>query len=346
MRQVSVMEEKFYNLAFKKLAGRASEEESRELDELLAQNPKLQGEYDQLAREIPAVKELIPLVKEPGSSGDELPEYEKNLLMAEVRDTFEAKDSATETTPETDDQREGESFGLWGWVLGLGVTAALFVFLLSPQTDSTESGKEPTKIAKTQTVEIEFAMLDPGDMRGSDKDPSKKVKQLWKESPVETFEEPEDLDDWEKDWPKTEADLQVKVLQFAETLIIKGRNNKVESGVSYKVDEKTGKISITLPKEEKFSFDDKAIIFSKEIEATLKGGVLSEIKGIKAKDGLTARVREIKLEAGEIVIVTFWKTKRFKLKEFGKKISGVSDAALESTLRETRETIAQLKERP
>ena len=119
-------------------------------------------------------------------------------------------------------------------------------------------------------------MRVPGDVRGSDKDPSKNVKKHWKKSPVKTFEETEDLEDWwDKDWPKTEADLQVKVLKLTETLIIKGRNNQVESGVKYEFNEVTGKIEITLPETEEFAFDGK------KIEATLKGGVLSGIKGIK-----------------------------------------------------------------
>tara|TARA_B100000029_G_scaffold98095_1_gene88328 strand:- start:77 stop:1102 length:1026 start_codon:yes stop_codon:yes gene_type:complete len=340
-----MMEEKFYDLALKKLSGRASEEELSELEELLSQDSSLQEKYDQLAKETSAVKELIPLIKQPVQKDDELPEYEKNLLLDEVRETFEAKDSTAETTLETDNQGRTESLGFWGWALGLGVTAALIIFLISPQSDPVGTDKKPEKMAKVQTVEIEFAMLVPGEVRGSEEDPSKKVKQLWKESSVETFEEPEDLDNWEKDWPKTEADLQVKVLQFAETLIIKGRNNQIDSGVSYNFNEETGKINITLPKEETLEFDGKSIIFSKKIEATLKGGVLSEVKGIKAKEGLTARVREIKLENGEIVIVTFWKTKRFKLKEFERIIAGVKDGNLESKLQETRETIEQLKEK-
>ena len=78
------MEEKFYDLAFKKLSGRASGEELRELDELLTQDSELQGKYDQLARELPIVKELSPLLEEPGDSSDELPEFEKSRLMDEV----------------------------------------------------------------------------------------------------------------------------------------------------------------------------------------------------------------------------------------------------------------------
>ena len=100
------MEERFYELALKKLAGRTSEDEVRELDDLIGKNPDLREEFDQLALEVPAIKDLIPVVKDAELGVEEIPEFEKNALLIEVREVFDTDEKII----------EAESVSLSRWV--------------------------------------------------------------------------------------------------------------------------------------------------------------------------------------------------------------------------------------
>ena len=82
------MENRFNELAMLKIAGRASAEESAELEQLLADNPDLKEAFEGMQRDFPAVKDLLPMLRNPENSDEEMPEYVKNSLMMEVKRNF------------------------------------------------------------------------------------------------------------------------------------------------------------------------------------------------------------------------------------------------------------------
>ena len=139
------MEDKFHELALEKLAGRASAEESRKLEDYLGQDPALQAEYDRLELEVRAAKDLIPLLKESDADSEDLPEHEKNLLMAEVRSVFGAGDQQSEPTHEADPQQEEPFWKYWKWLGGLTATALLAFIILTPNPEVTEDEPKYTE---------------------------------------------------------------------------------------------------------------------------------------------------------------------------------------------------------
>ena len=82
------MEDRFFELVFMNLSGRASEAEARELDDLLANNPEFRAEYKLLQNEVPVIKELIPLIKAPENLDEKVPEYEKTVVPSEIQKIF------------------------------------------------------------------------------------------------------------------------------------------------------------------------------------------------------------------------------------------------------------------
>ena len=87
--------------------------------------------------------------------------------------------------------------------------------------------------------------------------------------------------------------------------------------VGFKFDQEKGQIQVQLAKPKKWVLNGKTILLAKKITATIKDGLLTNIQGVKAKSGwITVKVKEIRREVNELVIVTSWVTKRFKLAEF------------------------------
>ena len=147
------MEDKFHELALEKLTGRASAEESRKLGEYLGQDPALQAEYERLKLEVQAAKDLIPLIKETDSDSEDLPEYEKNMLMAEVRSVFSPDNQESEPAHEADPQQEEPFWKYWKWAGGLTATALLAFIILTPNPEVTEDEPKYTKKSMDDTIQ-------------------------------------------------------------------------------------------------------------------------------------------------------------------------------------------------
>lgn len=147
------MEDKFHELALEKLAGRASAEESRKLGEYLGQDPALQAEYERLKLEVQAAKDLIPLIKETDSDSEDLPEYEKNMLMAEVRSVFSPDNQESEPAHEADPQQEEPFWKYWKWAGGLTATALLAFIILTPNPEITEDEPKYTKKSTDDSIQ-------------------------------------------------------------------------------------------------------------------------------------------------------------------------------------------------
>ena len=140
-------------MALEKLAGRASAEESRKLGEYLGQDPALQAEYERLKLEVQAAKDLIPLIKETDSDSEDLPEYEKNMLMAEVRSVFSPNNQEREPAHEADPQQEEPFWKYWKWAGGLTATALLAFIILTPNPEVTEDEPKYTKKSMDDTIQ-------------------------------------------------------------------------------------------------------------------------------------------------------------------------------------------------
>ena len=194
------MEERFQELAMLKLAGRASKEESSELEKLLSENASFRAEYDQLQKEIPAIKDLIPMLKSPETSDEEVPSYEKTAFLTDVGEIFgkledakgAVKDSE-ESVPLLDsqmagarfmpdtgaddyaaapDKNDGSGFSFFKLALAGLAVCALVILINMPD-------KNTDPIAKTPEPVIQLAIV--GEMRG---DGNETVKLLNQRNPA------------------------------------------------------------------------------------------------------------------------------------------------------------------
>ena len=80
--------DRFFDLAMMKIAGQSSDAELSELEKLLAQEPGLKEEYEQLAQESRLLNELIPMAKATQATEGEFPEWARPNLQLEVKEAF------------------------------------------------------------------------------------------------------------------------------------------------------------------------------------------------------------------------------------------------------------------
>ena len=243
------MEERFQELAMLKLAGRASTEESSELDKLLSENPDFRAEFGQLQREIPAIKDLIPMVQAPETSDEEVPAYEKTAFLTEVGeifgkpeseapkedssqsnysfkegiDVFTKRDSQSyafdplgEPIPPKESQRTGFPFFKFA-LAGLAVWA--FVVLINSPEEN------PNPIATAPEPVVQIAMLDiVGETRGDEDNKIQILAKAWPKNQLETYSEIDAAKSWTEKWSSDLKGPEVKILfdVIESELIIQG----------------------------------------------------------------------------------------------------------------------------
>jgi hypothetical protein len=84
-------EERFHELAHKALAKEAQPAEQAELRALIAENPKLKEEFEQMGVETSAARELLPLLEDLQHSHGRIPPPPMQRLQKAVREVFEPR---------------------------------------------------------------------------------------------------------------------------------------------------------------------------------------------------------------------------------------------------------------
>jgi len=222
------MEDRFQELAMLKLAGKASGKESSELEKLLSDNPDFRAEYEQLQKEIPAIKDLIPLVQTPETSDGEVPDYEKTAFLTEVGEIFGKPENVKAATKDSEEsvpllfatemrsapsdgavksnRNDDPRFSFFKLALsGLAVLALVIII------NTSNNKQEP--IAKTPEPVIQLAMLDiVGETRGEEDDKIKSLKEAWPKTQLETHSEIDPAKAWRDQWGDDSKAPQVKIL--------------------------------------------------------------------------------------------------------------------------------------
>lgn len=171
-------DQEFFDLALKVIGRRASDAEREQLEALLASQPDLKAQFEEIRDDASLARRVLPLMEAVGSSSGEFPAYARERLMTKVRQTL--------GQPQPARARRGWN---WRWALGFAVGAAAVVLLLLPML--TRPG-EPI---------IEVAMLDTaGPVRGEDSQLDA-LKAQWRHSAVLTFDKAGQFDAWRTNWP-------------------------------------------------------------------------------------------------------------------------------------------------
>jgi len=209
----SMNDQRFFDLAMKAIANHATDNERAELESVVASNPELKAELERLRAESRVVKEVLPLVEAAEAKEKELPGYARVRLQSKVRETFGGT-SAARSEAETA-HIEGWRF----WMIGLAATTALVAVLLVPI------------LTKPSGAIVQVAMLDlAGATRGTNTVDVETLRQVWKESPVESFSSPPALAEWEKTWPEKRKRPAFKVIydRSAGEVRVMGRSKEKE----------------------------------------------------------------------------------------------------------------------
>lgn len=183
-------EERFFDLAMKVVAQHATDAERAELDELLAANPELSQDLEQLRTDVSTAKETLPLVNATKESGVELPGYARRRLQSKVRQTL----------GQPAEKKQPQHKWSWGWILGFAAAAAVLVFLFVARP--VEDG-----------IVVQVAMLDTaGGTRGGASNELSILQQVWSASPIQSFNQADQLSAWENELPLDEDQSFVKVV--------------------------------------------------------------------------------------------------------------------------------------
>jgi hypothetical protein len=185
-------DERFFDLAMKAIAQQATDVERAELDALLAREPAMRAEFARLQADARLAKDALSLVDATKAAGDKLPAYARGRLQTKVRQTL--GHPAAKQKPD-----QSLAWG-WRWILGLAAATAVIVLVALP-TFRTPSGPV-----------VQVAMLDTvGAVRGTGTNETEILKQQWKNSTVQTFDQTGPLENWETNWP-TGGKMTAKVI--------------------------------------------------------------------------------------------------------------------------------------
>ena len=185
-------DERFFDLAMKAIAQQATDVERAELDALLAREPAMRAEFARLQADARLAKDALSLVDATKAAGDKLPAYARGRLQTKVRQTL--GHPAAKQKPD-----QSLAWG-WRWILGLAAATAVIVLVALP-TFRTPSGPV-----------VQVAMLDTmGAVRGAGTNETEILKQQWKNSTVQTFDQTGPLENWETNWP-TGGKMTAKVI--------------------------------------------------------------------------------------------------------------------------------------
>jgi anti-sigma factor RsiW len=116
-------DDRFFDLAMKSIAGKATDSEQKELEAWFLTNPAAKAEFQRLRLDAKLATEALPLVNAMEAKGAELPGYARRRLQSKVKQTL-----GKAQTSESDEDHKAFSWG-WRWVLGLAATAAVVVLV-------------------------------------------------------------------------------------------------------------------------------------------------------------------------------------------------------------------------
>lgn len=174
----STSDQRFFDLAMKVIADRATAQENADLERLISAEPDLRAELEKLRAEARLAKGILSLASAAESTEAELPGYVRERLQTKVRQTL--------GQPRLIDERKRSWVSRWFLVLAPAAVGLVFflVFVSLP--------KQPV---------IQLAMLDTaGETRGTATNQVTILQEHWKSASVQTFAKAEDLEAWEKDW--------------------------------------------------------------------------------------------------------------------------------------------------
>ncbi len=187
----SMNDQRLFDLAMKVIARQATDTERAELETLLASDPELRKEFDQLQADVRLAKATLPLVEATAAGAGEFPAYARERLQTKVRQTL-----GRPAAEAPGDRRLG-----WGWRWAMGLAAAAVVVLLFVMRP--DEGP----------LVIQIAMLDTaGDTRGSNTNEVAALKQVWPAASVQSFDNAAELSGWEKQPPANSAESFAKII--------------------------------------------------------------------------------------------------------------------------------------
>src|SRR5437667_12024582 len=93
---ISMNDERFFDLAMKAIARQSTDAERAELESLLANQPELKAQFEQIRAEAHLAKEVLPLAAAAESTAGELPGYARERLQTKVRQTLGRSEGAKE----------------------------------------------------------------------------------------------------------------------------------------------------------------------------------------------------------------------------------------------------------
>src|SRR5438552_3766878 len=91
-------DQRFFDLAMKVIAGQSSSAERAELDALIAAQPELKEQFEQLRAEARTAREVVPLLDATGAKAGELPAYARGRLQTKVRQALGGPQPIAEPT--------------------------------------------------------------------------------------------------------------------------------------------------------------------------------------------------------------------------------------------------------
>ena len=178
----SMNDERFFDLAMKRIADQATAEERAELDAALASKPELKADFDRLRAEARLAKEVLPVIAATEATAGELPGYARERLQTKVRQTL--------GRPTAEKEPDHALALRWRWVLGLAAATAVIVLV----------GLPIFRAPNAPVVQV--AMLDvAGSTRGTGTNDVALLQEVWKGSPVQNFSSSSELEAWERNWP-------------------------------------------------------------------------------------------------------------------------------------------------
>ena len=271
---MNMSDQHFFDLSVKVISGQASQADQSELASHLANDARLNAEFERLQCEVRLAKELLPLLAAAEASQRELPGYGRVRLQAAVRRTFGRSRGAA-------DAPRPQAFRRW--LLGLSTVAAVGVTIISwfesrrlqnaEVARASERGNTD-RIVQSKPI-IQLAMLDSlGPTRGGklttgaaaaglttggtvvatlgeilaqatktfSPTPSSirgaVTRQSWGQTNVAVFSETTELKRWLEDWPTDKQQPAFKVWfdrDAAEVRVLGCWDGKVRRGPNFPV---------------------------------------------------------------------------------------------------------------
>src|SRR5438445_8986434 len=95
---MSMDDQQFFYLAMKIIAQRSSDAERAELDALIAAQPELKAQFEQLRAQASTAREILPLLDATEATAGEFPAYARERLQTKVRQTLGGQQPFAEPT--------------------------------------------------------------------------------------------------------------------------------------------------------------------------------------------------------------------------------------------------------